>query len=655
MRRKRRRKNKIGDLRFRAKTIILSSILLIALIISPFTKPLNVNFLSGSIKSANASDYNEGEVKLNKSAVKSGDGSYDITFDVSGKIQEIDPKQADIVVVIDSSGSMNWDSSGQAAPYNNSRIKAVKDSVKTLAKELLEDTSINKNGNIRIAVASFAKNAAINQDFTSNIQSINDAVGDQYSGIRANEGTNTEAGIKIAGKLLDKSKEQRADAMRFTIMFTDGLPTYYLAGKDDTEGNVEGPGGASPDPCFGYAQEEYNRVIGGITNLGGIGEDYYYEYYYDLFGNPYREKIDCKYEDKTVAPSKGRHYDSKFYSVGFTSDNKTNNDMMVKFLSSTQNVIEKDKFENKYCTGSTGAISSIFKDITSQIKQSISSIADNAVITDTVSDQFVIPSEVEKTIKVSINGKQITDPEVVGSIVKSHEGQNIVLDLSKVPQEPGDDGIVKISVTFTVNVKDNYYSGKDIPTNSGDAVLNYTDPKTKEQKSVTVKSPVVNIDPVSGSVNIQKSVNLNGMSKADKTAKDFPIYIQRAKGSDGYIEDGVNNKVEEYGFKVSPDSAGTMNFYLRGNITDVKAINNASDKSINYITAGTYKVYERVPMDYSKVSIQYSYDNKEWKDGDTFEITKKNNKVYIRVTNKLVNNTYWRDSSNSQNEFELKK
>ena len=60
-------------------------------------------------------------------------------------------------------------------------------------------------------------------------------------------------------------------------------------------------------------------------------------------------------------------------------------------------------------------------------------------------------------------------------------------------------------------------------------------------------------------------------------------------------------------------------------------------------------------MDYQKASIEYSYtgNDNDWTTGDTFEITKEHNKVYIKVTNNLVNNTYWRDSSNSQNEFKL--
>ncbi|MDD6770382.1 vWA domain-containing protein, partial [Inconstantimicrobium porci] len=145
-------------------------------------------------------DPEEGKITLNKSAVKTGDGQYKITFDVAGKIEKADPKQADIVVVIDKSTSMSYDSSGADNGYNNSRIKAVKESVKKLAQDVLGNTSINKGNNIKIAIASFSENANIDLNFSTSINDINTAVGGQGTGIKiyTNQGTNTEAGIKMA-------------------------------------------------------------------------------------------------------------------------------------------------------------------------------------------------------------------------------------------------------------------------------------------------------------------------------------------------------------------------------------------------------------------------------------------------------------------------
>ena len=448
----------------------------------------------------------------------------------------------------------------------------------------------------------------------------------------------------MAGKLLDDSKKDRPDAMRFVVMFTDGLPTFYLAGTDNTPANVKGPGSDSPDACFGYAQEEYNRVIGGITSYGGIGRNNR-DYYYSNAGT-------------VKNPPKPRHADAKFYSVGFTSSDTTDNNMMINFLSSTQNVMkikddkDKKKFSDKYCTGSTAAIGTIFGDITNQIKQSISSIVDNAVISDVVSDEFVIPNNVGSNVKVSVNNTKIKDSEVLSSMVKSVNGQNIVFDLSKVPQEIDKNGMVKISVSFFVNVRDKYFSGNKINTNNGDAVLNYKDPKTHNQATpIKVKSPTVDIAPVEGMLYVSKYVDLKGISKADKTSNEFPIYIEKVANP----KTATQADLSRYAFNVTAGTTSTMDFYLRGQSTDITKINNALDMGKNYITAGTYKASEIVPMDYQKASIQYSYtgNDNDWTTGDTFEITKEHNKVYIKVTNNLVNNTYWRDSSNSKNEFKL--
>ena len=150
---------------------------------------------------------------------------------------------------------------------------------------------------------------------------------------------------------------------------------------------------------------------------------------------------------------------------------------------------------------------------------------------------------------------------------------------------------------------------------------------------------------------VSKYVDLKGISKADKTSNEFPIYIEKVANP----KTATQADLSRYAFNVTAGTTSTMDFYLRGQSTDITKINNALDMGKNYITAGTYKASEIVPMDYQKASIQYSYtgNDNDWTTGDTFEITKEHNKVYIKVTNNLVNNTYWRDSSNSKNEFKL--
>lgn len=573
------------------------------------------------------------EVGLTKTAESIGNDQYKITFNMQGTIPESKPSQADIIVLVDKSGSMAWDSNGESNGYNNSRMKVTKDAVRDLADKVLADTNLNKNGSLRMAVATFSQNGNIEsvsngKHFSSSADEIKKVVGSKSNeGITANGGTNTQAGIRKVGDLLKESRTSRPGAKQYVVMFTDGLPTYYL----NENGYVGGPGDASPDACFGYAQEEYNKIIGGIQDLGGIG--------YSSNSYPYT----AKHLDKAPV---GTYSDAKFYSVGFATEDK---DKMVKFLKTTQNVIAADQFEAKYCAGSTSAITNIFAGITNDIKASISSIMNNPKIEDTITDEFKLPTSLGvngKDLTVKVNDKEITDKTILNSIVKvdSNNSQKLTLDLSKVPQSVDAKKNVKVTVSFVVDATDPYYSNNGVKTNLGDAVLTYIDPANGEKITKTVKSPTVNIAPKQGSITIQKIVT--GTDKADK----FSVYLNRKNTGTG----SLNDKSERYAMELVGNETKTMDFYLRGNITDVSKITNSTDMTRNYVTAGKFTASEIVPMDYENQSMQYSYDNIKWNaltSSTEFNIDKDHPNVYIRVTNNLVNDSYWRDRSDVSNTF----
>lgn len=571
------------------------------------------------------------EVGLTKTAESIGNDQYKITFNMQGTIPESKPSQADIIVLVDKSGSMEWNSDGKNSGYNNSRMKVIKDSVNDLANKVLKDSTLNKNGSIRMAVASFESDSSIETNFkgthfSSSYDAIEKVVGTtENDGLSAYGGTNTQAGILTVGDLLDESKTSRPGAKRYVVMFTDGMPTYSL--NDNGESTSKPDGGTySPDIKFKRAQKAYNEIIGGIKTIGGIGYD------------PSPETLNPVPE--------GRHKDAKFYSVGFATEDK---DKMVKFLKTTQNVIAADKFEAKYCAGSTSAITNIFNGITDEIKASISSIMNNPKIEDTITGEFKLPTSLGingKDLTVKVNDKEITDKTILNSIVKvdSNNSQKLTLDLSKVPQTVDENKNVKVTVSFVVDATDPYYSNNGVKTNLGDAVLTYIDPANGEKITKTVKSPTVNIAPKQGSISIQKVVT--GTDKADK----FSVYLNRKNTGTG----SLNDKSERYTMELVGNETKTMDFYLRGNATDVSKITNSTDMTRNYITAGKFTASEIVPMDYENQKMEYSYDNKTWNvlnSATEFNIDKDHPNVYIRVTNNLVNNSYWRDRSDVSNTF----
>lgn len=570
-------------------------------------------------------------VALEKTARSLGNDKYEVTFNMQGHIPELNPSKADIIVLVDKSGSMKWNSAGKDGGYSNSRMKVIKDSVNDLANKVLNDSTLNKNGSIRMAIASFESDPHIETNFkgthfSSNYNEIKKVVGTTESeGLKADGGTNTQAGILTVGKLLDESKNDRPGAKRYVVMFTDGMPTYCLTDKGSSTSSPDG-GSSSPDIKFKKAQQAYNEIIGGIKTIGGIGYNS---------------------QEETLNPvPTGRHSDSKFYSVGFATEDK---DKMVKFLKTTQNVIAADQFEAKYCAGSTSAITNIFTGITNDIKASISSIMNNPKIEDTITDEFKLSTSLGvngKDLTVKVNDVAITDSVILNSIVKvdSTNAQKLTLDLSKVPQRADSNNNIKLTVSFVVEAIDPYYSNNGVETNLGDAKLSFVDPANGENITKTVKSPTVNIAPKQGSITIQKIVT--GTDKADK----FSVYLNRKNTGTG----SLNDKAERYAMEFVGNDTKVMNFYLRGNITDVSKITNAVDEDKNYVTAGKFTASEIVPMDYENQSMQYSYDNIKWNEltsSTEFNIDKDHPNVYIRVTNNLVNDSYWRDRSDVSNTF----
>lgn len=554
-------------------------------------------------------DPEAGQVKLKKTAEVIGNDQYKITFNITGKPKPSVKPQADIVLAIDRSGSMD------------DKISTIKSAAKTFCNNILGRT----DADVKISIVTFSRSGNsdriggnsidswvnTNPQFTSSSYTIESTI----NNIKEGGGTNTQAGIWRVGQLLNASKNSRPNASRYVVFFTDGLPTVSNGTKySDT----------SYDRFFKDAQKEYNSIIGGLSQVGGIG------------ASKNQNGWDNKME--TVDPNlNAPHKDAKFYSVGMFSGSykPSTTSKEVKFLSTIQNVMPSTttnfltSFRDKYITNNTTDIANIFKNISDEIKSDINNlIAVDAKLDDTVTDFFTIPT-----------GLDLQDLVVEG-ISKDNisvNGNKISFNIGKITEKGA-------TISFIVKAKDPYYSNNQVPTNDGDAVLTFKDPIDGSDRSEKVKTPKVNIAPKTGSITIQKVVT--GTDKKDK----FPVYITRKNSETGTL----NDKAERYGIELVGNSTKVMDFYLRGNVTDISQITNANDMTKNYLTAGKFTASEIVPMDYQNQSMEYSYDNNTWETLNTdteFNIDKDHPNVYIRVTNKLINDSYWRDRSDKTNTF----
>lgn len=150
----------------------------------------------------------------NKSIVKTegGDGDqYTLHLTASGDSTSstvTTATPADIVLVMDKSGSMNEDD----------RDTNAQNAANALAKKLLTDknSKLPFDQQVQMAVVTFNKNATLERGFTTSASSIKSAVSQTPDG-----GTNWEAALKQANDL-----QGRSGVKKHIIFLSDGNPTY---------------------------------------------------------------------------------------------------------------------------------------------------------------------------------------------------------------------------------------------------------------------------------------------------------------------------------------------------------------------------------------------------------------------------------------------
>ena len=509
-----------------------------------------------------------------------------ITLTAEGEVTRTDAKNADIVMVIDKSGSMN------------DKLDKIKEAARNFANNILSNT---KDSDVKIAIVTYdyygyyggynGQGSYLNLGFSSSKDDINKAI----NAITAGGGTNTQAGISRAAETL---RGARKDAKKYVVFFTDGLPTQSYYDNNTINGN----GTRVDSKYMTAAKDEYNK----------------------------------HFTSWNKTSSNNNQIDAKFYSVGvFTKASDTEKKQAVNFLKTIQNVIDPDKFGEKYYTENLDVVNSIFTDISNEIAADINNtVATNVTINDIVTDYFNI---VDKSWKVTdLKGNVINiQPEVTGN--------NITFKIGDIKVNAGESkgGVI---VTFNAKLKDAYFGGGNIDTNVS-ADITYNDGQKQE-----FNIPNVNIPSKKGTIKIKKEIVekelLRGWNKVsdDEVNKDDKFSISV-----------VGN--EKYTVNLGGNSEETLNFYLKGENTDI-SIN--TDTSLNYLTVGQYKIEELLPMNYQQVDVYVETEGKtvkleNWKNYNkqtkTFTIDKDNNNITIIVRNTLVNKGYWFDKTDVENKF----
>lgn len=187
---------------------------------------------------------NEGSVRIEKTAdadetefAKTGVG----TVELFVRGVPVRSKGVDVVLVVDTSGSMKDDLTGAAATSDNDKMSIAKEAAINFANTLL--TVTNPDGTIsytdnRLAVVSFADYASVLTGTSTlvadsralvsvNSSSDMSAITTAINSMSATGGTNYDAAFKTAYDILRDAQEQGGDRKQYVVFVTDGAPGIY--------------------------------------------------------------------------------------------------------------------------------------------------------------------------------------------------------------------------------------------------------------------------------------------------------------------------------------------------------------------------------------------------------------------------------------------
>lgn len=161
-----------------------------------------------------------------KSITYNGGGKYTLNLNVVGKDTREShetTEKIEVVLVLDTSGSMNYCMDGSQRGCNKSnpkRLTALKEAATSFidATETTNDTIQDKDSKVRIAIAQFGQTSGVVSSLTSDTAALKSSV----SRLSANGATPADKGMAAAQTALLRA---RPGAKKVVIFFADGVPT----------------------------------------------------------------------------------------------------------------------------------------------------------------------------------------------------------------------------------------------------------------------------------------------------------------------------------------------------------------------------------------------------------------------------------------------
>lgn len=243
---------------------------------------------------------NEGSVRLEKTAdadetefAKTGVG----TVELFVRGVPVQSKGVDVVLVVDTSGSMEKDLTGAAATSDNDKMSIAKAAAINFANTLL--TVTNPGGtpsytDNRLAVVSFADYASVLTGTSTivadsralvSVSSISDmdAITTAINSMSANGGTNYDAAFKAAYDILRDAQEQGGDRKQYVVFVTDGAPGMYNNAELDRTTFPKAGSSYTSDEVSEISAQWYNWTQGIVpkwSSMPKAAKDNFDEYAY---------------------------------------------------------------------------------------------------------------------------------------------------------------------------------------------------------------------------------------------------------------------------------------------------------------------------------------------------------------------------------------
>ena len=464
---------------------------------------------------------------------------------------------ADIVLVMDKSGSMKEDN----------RDTNARNAVETLANKLLTDknSKLPTDQQVQMAVVTFSTNAAIKQNFTTDVSRINSAVEGNPEG-----GTNWEAALKQANDL-----QGRPGVKKHIIFLSDGDPTYRISDY--------------PIGCGGWGNrcnpdDSWQTTPKGVHGAGSS----------DRKGYNYAAAL----------AEANRRGDAALYVVKTSTDAKKMDDFAAQ-----ADAVDGKEFDGTNPENLTKAFDQIYSTITSSAKIKVFSI------TDTLS-QWVDPvdfsdaangTDITQHVTVKNGSTKLTSGYTATYSVDSSGHRTVTVTFNGTD---GTDGIVAektdvIDVSFKVKPSDaayaDYAENKRYPdtgdVDTGDA-------------SAGQNGYHSNAD---AKLNYCVLTEVNGATSCERTEAEYPHPVVQVKlgkinitkqwsdGADKHANDSVTVQLQRKAIGATTDAENV------GNPITLNATNNWTATVDKLVPGYTYSVVETTGDD--RYNVTYTGNN----------------------------------------------